>query len=589
MGQESDDPQSRQIADDGFPLAAAEGKNDSHFGNDDLTHTPGPAAAAGNGITAPLRLPSFRNIWLGSLVSNLGLMIQAVGAAWMMTQLTRAADLVALVQTAAMLPGMFLSLAAGAIADMYDRRIVALVALTIMFTGASALATTAYLGLINPPLLLGFCFIIGSGMALFGPSWAASVSEQVPGEMLASAVALNSISFNIARSFGPALGGIIVAAAGASAAFLVNAVCYLPLFVVFYRWRRQPTVSRLPPERMRRAIVTGARYVLHSPSIRVVLVRTVITGVLGSSISALMPLVARDMLGGGASMFGVMLGAFGMGAVGGALSVAELRRRLSSEQAARLCALVLGAATLAVAASRWPPVTAVALFVAGGAWMVSVTTYNIGVQLPAPRWVSGRAIASFQTAIAAGVALGSWMWGHIAEGHGVAAALFISGGVMIASAAVGLWLRLPAVDAARKSEGERMDDPEVRLALTARSGPIVVEIEYRVDLAAARQFHGVMQAVQLSRQRNGAYGWSLARDVAEPELWTERYHCPTWLDYLRQRSRLTEGERELTARAIAFHMGPEPIRIRRMLERPFGSVRWKEEAPDQRSEEVLPL
>lgn len=554
-----------------------------------MTTTPGPAAAAGNGITAPLRHPAFRRIWLGSLVSNLGLMIQAVGAAWMMTQLTRAADLVALVQTAAMLPSMMLSLASGAIADMYDRRLVALVALVIMFSGASALAATAYLDLITPHLLLSFCFIIGAGMALFGPSWAASVSEQVPTDMLASAVALNSISFNIARSFGPALGGIIVAAAGAAAAFLVNALCYIPLFVVFYRWRRTPTPSRLPPERMQRAIVTGARYVLNHPQIRVVLVRCMLTGVLGSALSALMPLVARDILGGGAPMFGILLGAFGMGAVAGALTVAELRRRLSSEGVARLCAVVVGVTTAVVAASPWAPVTAVALFIAGAGWMVIITIFNIGVQLPAPRWVSGRAIASFQTAIAGGVALGSWMWGHIAEDHGVSTALYLSAGSIILSAGLGVWLRLPAVDAARKHEAERLDDPEVRLALTARSGPIVVEIEYRIDLETARQFHGLMQEVQLTRQRNGAYGWSIARDVADPELWTERFHCPTWLDYLRQRSRPTQPERELTERAMAMHMGPEPIRIRRMLERPFGSVRWKDEAPDQRIEEVIPL
>ena len=554
-----------------------------------MTTTPGPAAAAGNGIAAPLRHAAFRRIWLGSLVSNLGLMIQAVGAAWMMTQLTRAADLVALVQTAAMLPSMLLSLVSGAIADMYDRRLVALVALVIMFSGASALAATAYLGLITPHLLLSFCFVIGAGMALFGPSWAASVSEQVPAEMLPSAVALNSISFNIARSFGPALGGIIVAAAGASAAFLVNALCYIPLFVVFLRWKRKPTASRLPPERMQRAIVTGARYVLNHPEIRVVLVRCMLTGVLGSALSALMPLVARDVLGGGAPMFGILLGSFGMGAVAGALTVAELRRRLSSEGVARLCALVVGAATAVVATSPWAALTAVALFIAGGAWMVVITIFNIGVQLPAPRWVSGRAIASFQTAIAGGVALGSWMWGHIAEDYGVSTALYISAGSIALSAALGLWLRLPAVDAARKHEVERMDDPEVRLALTARSGPIVVEIEYRIAFDNARQFHGIMQSVQLVRQRNGAYGWSIARDVADPELWTERYHCPTWLDYLRQRSRPTQPERELTERAIALHTGPEPIRIRRMLERPFGSVRWKEEVSDQRIEEVLPL
>ena len=159
---------------------------------------------------------------------------------------------------------------------------------------------------------------------------------------------------------------------------------------------------------------------------------------------------------------------------------------------------------------------------------------------------------------------------------------------MFASPLLGLWLRMPPVGA-RNEDAEVLADPEVRLSLTGRSGPLVVEIEYRVDQENARAFHNVMQEVQLSRQRNGAYGWSIARDIADPELWTERYHCPTWLDYLRQRNRSTQSERALHQRAMDFHLGPDPVRVRRMLERPFGSVRWKEDTPDRAANEVLPV
>src|SRR3954452_22764114 len=178
---------------------------------------------AANGVAAPLRHSVFRRIWLASLLSNLGLLIQAVGSAWAMTQMTSSADKVALVQTALMLPVMLISMPAGAIADMYDRRIVALISLGIALAGATALAVSAWLGLVTPEILLTFCLIVGSGMALFGPAWQSSVSEQVPAETLPSAVALNGISYNIARSFGPAIGGIVVASAGAVAAFAINA------------------------------------------------------------------------------------------------------------------------------------------------------------------------------------------------------------------------------------------------------------------------------------------------------------------------------------------------------------------------------
>lgn len=544
---------------------------------------------SGDGIAAPLRHALFRRIWLASLLSNLGLMINGVGAAWAMTQMTASADKVALVQTALMLPIMLVAMPAGAIADMYDRRLVALAALGIGLAGATTLAALAHLGLVTPNTLLLFCFVIGTGMALFGPSWQASVSEQVPAETLPAAVALNGISYNIARSFGPAVGGIVVAAAGAVAAFAANAVLYLPLLIVLLLWRRESEPPRLPPERLNRAIVSGVRYITNSPAIRIVLTRTLVTGIAGSSVLALMPLVARDLLHSGAETYGLLLGAFGIGAVIGALNVGIARQRLSSEAAVRLCAMIMGVAMAVIAISRSPLLTAAALVVAGAVWMLAIALFNIGVQLSAPRWVAGRSLAAFQASISGGIAIGSWGWGHVADLSGVAPSMLLSGLAMLASPVLAFLLPMPPVGT-RTEDAELLADPEVKLALTSRSGPVVIEIDYRVDADEARAFHNVMQEVQLSRQRNGAYGWSIARDVADPELWTERYHCPTWLDYLRQRSRSTQDDRTLHRRAIAFHRGPEPVRVRRMLERPFGSVRWKEESPDRTTAtEVLPV
>jgi hypothetical protein len=249
----------------------------------------------------------------------------------------------------------------------------------------------------------------------------------------------------------------------------------------------------------------------------------------------------------------------------------------------------MGGAVLIAAASRTPFLTAPVLVVAGAAWMIAVALFNIGIQLSAPRWVAGRALATFQAAISGGVALGSWFWGLIAQNFGVDTSLLLSGVAMAASALLGLWLIMPSLASVNNEAVEAMEDPEVRLPLRARSGPIVVEIEYRIDPLRAREFYGIMQQVQLSRQRNGAYGWSIARELADPNLWTERYHCPTWLDYLRQRNRPTQSERTLQELALAFHLGPAPVRIRRMLERPFGSVRWKDETPDRSSSDVLAI
>src|SRR6202012_1354674 len=277
-----------------------------------------------------------------------------------------------------------------------------------------------------------------------------------------------------------------------------------------------------------------------------------------------------------------------LGAVIGALNIAEVRKRMTGEAAVRACALCMGGAIVAVALSREPVLTAAALVVAGAVWMLAIALFNIGVQLSAPRGVAGRSLAAFQASIAGGIAIGSWGWGRLTDAAGVETALLVSGALMFVSPLLGLWMKMPRVGA-RNEDAEVLADPEVRLSLTGRSGPLVVEIEYRVAQDNARAFHNVMQDVQLSPQRNGAYGWSIGRDIADPELWTERYHCPTWLDFLRQRNRATQSERALHQKAIAFHVGPEPVRIRRMLERPFGSVRWKEETPDQAANEVLPV
>src|SRR5438105_2049044 len=451
-----------------------------------MTDQPKRLGLPTDGIAAPLRHAVFRRIWFASLVSNLGILIQGVGAAWAMTQMTSAADKVALVQTALMLPIMLIAMPAGAIADMHDRRIVALISLGIALVGATVLTVLAWFGLVTPNILLALCFVVGSGMALFGPAWQASVSEQVPTETLPAAVALG-------------------------------------------------------------------------------------------------------LLHGGAQTYGIMLGAFGMGAVFGALNISEVRRRMSGEAAVRACAISMAGAIAAVALSTSAILTAVALVLAGAVWMLAVALFNIGVQLSAPRWVAGRSLAAFQASIAGGIAVGSWGWGHLTDLAGAETALLVSAGLMLLSPLLGIWLRMPRVGARNEDATELLADPEVQLSLTGRSGPLVVEIEYRVAQDNARAFHNVMQDVQLSRQRNGAYGWSIARDIGDPELWSERYHCPTWLDYLRQRNRATQSERALHQRAIDSHLGPDPIRLRRMLERPLGSVRWKEDTPDRAANEVLPV
>ncbi|MFV0295992.1 MAG: MFS transporter [Hyphomicrobiaceae bacterium] len=538
-------------------------------------------ASRKGGTFTPLKHGVFRNMWAASVFSNLGLFILGVGAAWDMTKMSGSASMVALVQTAMMLPVALFSLAAGAIADMFDRRKVAMAALTISISGSSLLTILAHTGHISPYSMLLLCFIVGSGTALLWPTWGAAVSEQVPPDVLPAAVALNGISYNTARSLGPAIGGVIVAAAGGVAAFGTAALFFIPLLIVLFLWKRVSTPTRLPPERLGRALITGIRYVSNSPSIRVVIGRTLIAGLAGGSVAALLPLVSRDLLHGGAQLFGFLLGAFGVGSILGALNFGKLRMRYSGEAALRLCTLGMGAAVVVISLSPTAFLTIPALVLFGTSWTGCMMCCNVSVQLSAPRWVAARSLAAYQASVSAGVGFGGWGWGVLANDVGVGHALLASACVLIVSPILGRWMRMPTVADQTAVAGTELTDPEIRVPLLARSGPIVIEIEYRVEIRKARLFHAVMQRVRSSRTRNGAYGWSIARDLEDPEIWIERYHCPTWHDYLRQRNRPTVAERELHARALKFHQGPEPVRIHRMLERPGGQVHWRDGLEDQ--------
>lgn len=561
-------------------ITHGDGVNSAMTGEDDRE------PARSGGAFEPLREPVFRRIWSASVLSNFGQLILGVGAAWEMTRLTSSASLVALVQTALMLPLMLVAVPAGAVADMFDRRKIAMIGLGFSVASGVLLTVLAWLGLTSPWMLLGFCALIGAGVALYSPSWQASISEQVPPAQLPAAIALGSISYNFARSFGPAIGGLIVLAAGAKAAFAVNAVCYLPLLLAFFLWQRKHLPSRLPPERIDRAIVSGGRYALHSGPVRTVLVRAFVFGFAGAAASALGPLIAKDLLTGDASTYGILLGSSGVGAVAGALLVSRVRERLGNEAATRIMALVSGFAMVVVGFSHWLVLTCAGLFVAGAASIVTIALFNISVQLASPRWVTARALSLFSSALTGGIAVGAVMWGVVANGWSVQIALVASGVALCATPLLAFVFRLPETSVDGVESIALDHEPEVAMALTLRSGPVVIEIDYRVAPERARPYYDAMLKVQRTRMRNGAFNWSISRDIADPVLWTERYQFPTWGDYLRMRDRFTQADLAVQSDVEAFLLEGVGKRVRRRLERPFGSVRWRADSPDPRQETV---
>lgn len=515
---------------------------------------------------SPLSFPVFRAVWIATLASNFGGLIQSVGASWLMTSLTPSSQMVALVQASTALPILLLSLLSGAVADNLDRRRVMLAAQGFMLVVSVILAAIAFAGWITPWLLLTFTFLIGCGAAMNGPAWQASVGDMVPRVALPGAVAFNSMGFNIARSVGPAIGGAIVAAAGAAAAFVVNAVSYIGLIVVLARWEPPRAERVLPREGLGHAMAAGVRYVAMSPPIRTVLIRALVFGVGASAVPAMMPLVARDVIAGGSLTYGVLLGAFGIGAVGGGLMVRRLRDQMPVESIVRIATAALMIGSAAAGLSTTMLLTMPALALAGAGWVLALSTFNVTVQLSAPRWVVARALSLYQMSAFGGMAGGSVLFGALANSHGVPIALVAAAGVLTLTILTGLFLPLPAardLNLALRTWSE----PETAVSVDDRSGPIVVTIEYRIAPDDIPRFLNVMHERRRIRRRDGARHWTLLRDLGERELWLERYHVPTWLDYVRHNQRRTHEDAQNTRDILALHMGPAGPIVHRMIER----------------------
>jgi MFS family permease len=521
---------------------------------------------------SPLSVPIFRSVWIASLASNFGGLVQSVGAAWLMTSLSDSPQFVALVQASAALPIMVFSLLAGAMADNLDRRVVMLWAQGFMFLVSVALAILAWFNLLSPWTLLVSTFLVGCGTALNNPAWQASVGDMVPRAILPRAVALNSLGFNIARSVGPAVGGLVVAVAGAAGAFLVNAISYVGLVTVLARWRPDFPPRLLPRERMGTAMLAGLRYVAMSPKIKTLLFRALFFAVAASAVPALLPLVARDLVTGGPLTYGILLGAFGTGAVAGALVTARLRVVLSTEWIVRMAAGALTIGAVGTATSPTMLITIPALLLTGIGWVVALTTFNISVQLSAPRWVVARALALYQMSVFGGLAAGSWLFGLIAEDFGVAVALIVAAGVQALGVLIGLIMPLPQIEDLNLDPLNRWKEPAIAVAIEPRSGPVVITVEYRIAEANIPAFLHAMNERRRIVLRDGGKRWTLLRDLGEAELWIERYHVPTWLDYIRNSQRRTQADAEIIERIGALLSPGHPQRVRRMVERQTTSL-----------------
>ncbi|MFM5892990.1 MAG: MFS transporter [Novosphingobium sp.] len=413
-----------------------------------------PAAPPPTGLTAPgralapFRFPAFRAIWTANFASNIGSMIQSVGASWLMTGLTQSHQLISLVQASTTTPVMLLGMFAGAIADNYDRRLVMLAAQWLMLAASGLLAALAWSGHIGPWSLLAFTLLVGAGTALNGPAWQASVRLQVGRGDLAQAISLNTIAFNLARSVGPALGGILIALTSPAAAFALNSLSFVALIFVLSRWHpEQPSRTRQP---MLASIVTGVRFCAGSSPVRRVLARGFAFGFCGVGFLALLPVVVRGQIGGSEFDYGLLLGSFGLGSILTALWIAPLRRRFGSEAVVGTASVLFALALFPLASAHSMGLALSAGMVAGGSWVSALSSLNVAMQLRSPEDILGRCMAIYQSVTFGGMALGAYALGLLADVVGVPGSIRCAAILLLALAPLLRWLApMPARDEGR--------------------------------------------------------------------------------------------------------------------------------------------
>ncbi len=523
-----------------------------------MTQVSQSGAAVSPGPWHPLRNATFRNLLASNLVSDIGTFMQSVGAAWLMTSLTKSPLYIALIQTATALPFFLLALPAGSIGDIFDRRKLILGTEIWMFVVAVVLTMVTVFGVMTPWLLLLLTLGLSIGDAVESPSWRAIFPELVSKEDLPAALALNGIEFNLARALGPGLGGFIVAALGVGAAFAFNAFAFLGVIAVVAKWKRPVRKSTLPLETFRGATLAGVRYVRYSPGIRTLLLRSAVLIFFTSSFWALLPTAATE-ISKNPITYGFMLGFFGLGAVLGAMVLQRTRSRISSETLLTLATTTFAGVILSVALLRAPVILCFMMLFGGASWTAVMSLFNIMVQELAPDWVRARVLAVYLFVFQGSVAAGSTLWGYVALHTNVHRALVFAAIGTGACLSLQRLFRLPNVPADLSTWNHWgklpiFEEPD------PGGGPVLVTVIYVIDPAKASEFLHQIHKYERVRRRDGATSWGVYVDTEAKNTYLETFKVDSWAEHERQHDRFTVADREIENQVLDYAVRPVEVR-----------------------------
>lgn len=508
----------------------------------------------------------FTRLWATVEISFLGAFIHVVACAWLIASMTDSATLVALTQTANALPLVIFSLFAGALADTHDQRLTMIAALVFSIIGSAMLALCAWLGLLGPWSMLGLLFMVGTGVAVFTPSWQASLGALVARDQLADAVSLHNMGANLMRTIGPTLGGFLVTLAGAPITFLLGALAYLPALVTLFLWRpAPPAASETERESITGAMMGGLRFLFASQHLMPILLRVFCFSAGAISVMALLPLIARDQLSGDAASYGILFGAFGAGAILGGFLMRIWRTRYSNETVVRSAFLINALAILGLALSHAFWLGLLATVIAGSCWLTVHSLQNTTLQLATPRWIVGRMVSMFLTAAFLGLSVGSWLWGVIAEQTGTEIALALAALTMAGTWGLALWLPLPETRNLIVDPFPQAMMPTQMPAGRPRPGPVQIMVDHRVDPAKETEFHRLMFLRRRHFTRIGARHWTLLNALNEDGSWIETFQLASWADFERYMSRRTAETLSLREEVAAVQLDGKPPAVRYYL------------------------
>ena len=517
---------------------------------------------------SPFQNSIYRALWIASFFSYVGAAMNDVGASWLMTSIAPNPLLVSLITTASALPIFLFALPSGALSDIFDRRNILLITCVYMLTISTILGILTLVGIITPTILLILTFALGAGTTMIRTPIIPTMSGLVSRMELPAALTLSAVAANIGRAIGPSIGGFIVGAIAPWAVFFLNSVSFIGMILVLIRVPKKSELEENShmEENIIEAIRAQIRYVPYSQAAHVLIVRAGLFVICGSAILSLLPVLAKHVLGLSSTGFGLLLGAFGAGGVvGGLVILPKLRQMISVESLITGSTVLLALSVFLMAVVREFSLICIVMGLGGVAWITIFSNLYVTGLKSAPKWIGARILAVYLLIINGGLAIGSVIWGLIANLSGISITLMLASLALVASILARRWYKTTVVNDLDLTPSMHWPLPQLATSVSPDDGPVLVQIEYLIDISKSNEFKAAITEFKNLRLRDGATNWGIFYDVGNPDHYIETFIADSWAEHLRYHERFTRADKEIEDRVLAFHIGKAAPKVNHFI------------------------